>query len=110
MLVIDVNNSTVQKCWRQMLTIRMFRNAGDNNYNYKLWRAPQQLSADQLALGVSDLIVHPVPPSSLDAQTVQILRFSDSQILSFLRFSGFSERLLEPDYLYREQSGRSTLC
>ena len=32
------------------------------------------------------------------------LRLPDSQILWFLRFS---ERLLEPDYLYRGQSGRS---
>ena len=37
-------------------------------------------SADPLALGVSEFMVHPVPPNSHNAPTAQILRFSDSQI------------------------------
>ena len=66
------------------------------------------ISADPLALGVSESMVHPVPPNSHNAPTAQILRFSDSQILRFVRFlrffrysrfSRFSERLIELDYL-----------
>ena len=36
------------------------------------------ISADPLALGVSEMMVHPVPPNSPNAQKVQILRFSVS--------------------------------
>ena len=43
MLAINVSNYTVQKCWRQMLVIIIPRNAGDNNYNYNFWRAPQKI-------------------------------------------------------------------
>ena len=43
MPAIDVSSFIVQKYWRQTLTILMFRNAGDNNYNYNFWRAPHKL-------------------------------------------------------------------
>ena len=55
------------------------------------------ISADPTGLGVSEPMVHPVPPNSPNAQTAHILRFSDSQILwilrfvRFLRFSRFSD-------------------
>ena len=42
-LAINVSSYNIQKGWREMLTIRMFRNAGDNNYDYNLWRAPQKI-------------------------------------------------------------------
>ena len=43
MLAIDVSKYNFQKCWRRMLTITMFRNAGDHKYNYRFWRAPQNV-------------------------------------------------------------------
>ena len=52
-LATSVINYNFQKCWRRMLTIRMFGNAGDNyilisgvyhkKYNYNSWRAPHKL-------------------------------------------------------------------
>ena len=42
MLAIDVSNYIFQTYWRQKLTMHMFRNAGDNNYNYNFLPAPQK--------------------------------------------------------------------
>ena len=50
-------------------------------------------SADPAGFGVSEFMVHPVPLNSPYAQTAQILRFSDSQILSILKFSDSSNSL-----------------
>ena len=73
------------------------------------WRTRRYRSAGPFRLGVSELMVHPVPLNSLfsqlpDSPNSACLRLPDYQILWILRFS---ERLIEPDYLYRGRSGRS---
>ena len=46
MLATNVSKYNFLKCWRQILKIRMFGNAGDKNYTYNFWRTPQKLYFD----------------------------------------------------------------
>ena len=78
----------------------------------------KNISANPSRLGVSESTVHPVPPNSPNAHIAlyshnsqtcpnsACLRFPVSQIVWILRFS---ERLLEPDHLYRGRSARFRL-
>jgi hypothetical protein len=50
-----------------------------------------EISADPTGLGVSEFMVHPVPPNFSFDQTAHIFRFSDSEIRQIPH--GFSERL-----------------
>ena len=67
-------------------------------------------SGDPSRIGVPELMIHPVPPNSKQPYILTTPSQPKQRLTQTARFSNSldsSERLIEPDYLYRGQSGRS---